>query len=201
MACCTNCFAGLFTLIIWIELISGLVATTSTAFFNDKVTIWAYPILVIDVVFASWLFYYSGKETFTLMRESSNKSVTVNWICGMCTVVTIAIFGCLYFFTTIGKPALEIVWGAFAIYILAVFLLWIVASVYMIYLRLGCAQDSSPRPRPRSPRENARDTKNDTERSLDQSLANIVDNVENNPGQKGYTMYAVGSETPFEVRM
>ncbi|ODM99395.1 hypothetical protein Ocin01_07289 [Orchesella cincta] len=200
MTCCTNCFAILFASIVWIELISGLVATTSAAFFNDKVKFWAYLIFVIDAIFASWLFYYSGKETFTYLKDTAtNKSVTMNWICGMCTVVTIAIFGSIYFFTPLGHPALEIVWGAFAIYIIAIFLLWIVATIYMIYLRLGCAQPSSNnRPKERSPNP---PTRRDPEMSLEQSLNQIVDNVQNNPEQKGYTLYAVGSETPFQVRM
>ncbi|ODM96702.1 hypothetical protein Ocin01_09975 [Orchesella cincta] len=123
--------AGTFAFIILVELGSGLVATVWTAFFYEKNFYhvrnkwWGYSILGIHLAFLSSLFYYVRREACyprPVENLSQNKSVTMSWLCGMCTAETMAVFGSLYFYDTVAlrqRTFNPVVGGAFLVYLLA----------------------------------------------------------------------------------
>ncbi|CAL8136622.1 unnamed protein product [Orchesella dallaii] len=93
---------------IWVELGCGLVATTWTAFFNDKaVNAWAYVIFGTHFLFIAGIFHFTGKEIYyRLQKHEPKKTGTANWVLVLCTFMTACLFPIIYGYNSkiLGEP-------------------------------------------------------------------------------------------------
>ncbi|CAL8136596.1 unnamed protein product [Orchesella dallaii] len=115
------------TLIVWTELISGFLAVTLVTFGDDKVNSWAYGIFGSYFILAAGLLYYIVRYVWTFSKKNEDISVTMNWVCAMCTLLTFSLFATLYLYYTrmLGIPVAEMVIGIAAIQVLTIGLIFI----------------------------------------------------------------------------
>jgi len=133
---CPKVSTAVYAFLICLELSSSLVASTWTAFWNDKVVnVWAHVIFVIDIAFALILFYCVSLETCSLGKRNDEQILSPKCLCVICTIGTIGLLSILYYYN---KTVLQecdvdsISWIIFLVFVLAYFTL-VGVSIYLLW--------------------------------------------------------------------
>ncbi|CAL8136626.1 unnamed protein product [Orchesella dallaii] len=201
-----KCYVKTFICIIWLELFSLLVAATWTAFFNTKaVNLWAYVIFLVCLAFTVIVFRYTKQQISTKAERNEDRSLTLNWISGVCSVISGGLLAGIIIYNKVFLGHLKLhpaFWFTIGIFMLALFLLVPVACGYMC----RCSSDEDDI-------ENEGDDGNtnanynysyrppNSNKTLDESLDKMMNHVKNHPLQKNYTMCASNTGLPYELRM
>ncbi|ODM96703.1 hypothetical protein Ocin01_09976 [Orchesella cincta] len=167
-----SCLTGVYVFIALVELVSGLVASVWTAFYNDKeVDEWAYGIFAFYLAFAHFLLYASGRQTFCRGHFNSDHSTALNVICWMSSVITIFLFTGLYYYNkkVLGhKTQNKLMIYPFIAYIVAI------ALFFVVNVAVSMEKDIRTQ-------KTYRSLVNPAPGSIDASLARMVEHVRRNP--------------------
>ncbi|CAL8136614.1 unnamed protein product [Orchesella dallaii] len=187
---------GAYVLVTAVELVSGLVASTWTAFFNEKKgNEWTYGIFVVYFLFSLLISGVIGRQT-CCRRQNSNLDYTaaLDGITGISTIVTMFLFLGLYYYNV--KVLNQKGFNNVILY--SGFVYAVALALVILLVITSCMVENEPnKGRYKTP-------KNFTPGSVDASIACMVEHRRNNPIQKTYTLYSYGPSgdgSSFKVQM